>query len=318
MTTAIDVQNLQKSYGDRAVLHGLSFQIPTGQIFGFLGPNGSGKSTTIKILCGLLTPNAGSASILGYDVQTQIRAIRSQIGYMSQQFGLYDDLTVLQNIIFYGGLYGVNGTRFDERLEAVLGLTKITPYLNQKAGRLSGGWKQRLALACAILHEPKVIFLDEPTAGIDPVARRDLWDLLFDLSSQGVTLFVTTHYMDEAERCHQVAYIFEGRLIACGSSQELRALDSITPDGYRRLEILCDPFMGGYRLLDEHTAVNSVTIFGNALHTIVSNAFSDMQLRRYLQEAGINVVHMAEMSPTLEDVFVSLTQLALAHRESIQ
>lgn len=313
----IEIQALNKFYGTHQVLYDLAFSVEKGSIFGFLGPNGSGKSTTIKILCGLVAPTSGSASILGMDIRTDMEQIRQNIGYMSQQFGLYEDLTVLQNLRFYSGLYGVSGDRFKARLDEIVRLIKIGPYMHYKAGQLSGGWKQRLALGCAIIHEPPVIFLDEPTAGIDPVARRDLWDLLFDLSSQGITLFVTTHYMDEAERCHKVAYIYEGHLIAYGTSTELRAMDLITPQGTRRMEISCDPLMKAYRLLGQMPEVLDVTIFGVKLHILVSNTFTTEVLVRFLQGQGIAVQHADVIEPSLEDVFVTLTQHAIAQRPRI-
>lgn len=312
---AINVVHLNKSFGDVQVLYDLSFSVEKGSIFGFLGPNGSGKSTTIKILCGLLEFSSGSASILGLDVKTQMDHVRQKIGYMSQQFGLYGDLTVLQNLKFYGGLYGIEGKQFEKRVNEIAALTKIGPYLNQKARFLSGGWKQRLALGCAIIHEPPVIFLDEPTAGIDPVARRDLWDLLFDLSSQGITLFVTTHYMDEAERCNKVAYIYRGQLIAYGTNAELRRLPAVTPEGTRRLEIACDPIMTAYRLLSQQSGILDVTIFGSNIHVLASNALSDEQLLALLKTHQISVEHFVPINPSLEDVFVSLTQTALAQSQ---
>lgn len=314
MGNAIEIVNLNKSYGKHQVLHDLTFTVEKGSIFGFLGPNGSGKSTTIKILCGLLEANSGEARILGLDVHNQMEQIRHQIGYMSQKFGLYDDLTVLQNLRFYSGLYGLSGEHFKERLEEVVTLTKIGPYLDRKAGHLSGGWKQRLALGCAIIHEPPVIFLDEPTAGIDPVARRDLWDLLFDLASRGVTLFVTTHYMDEAERCHKVAYIFEGHLIAYGSSDELRQMEIVTPRGSRRLEVACEPLMEAYRLLHHVPEVMDVTIFGSRLHLVVSNLKTNEGLAEFLRSQEIDVISVKTIDPSLEDVFVTLTQHAIAEK----
>jgi ABC-type multidrug transport system ATPase subunit len=316
-TPTIEIRNLNKYYGNHHVLKDLSFSVEKGAIFGFLGPNGSGKSTTIKILCGLVQPTSGSASILGLNINKNMDSIRHRIGYMSQQFGLYGDLTVKQNLRFYSGLYGVSGELFNKRLDAIMHLTKIEPYLEQKAGVLSGGWKQRLALGCALIHEPPVIFLDEPTAGIDPVARRDLWDLLFDLSSQGVTLFVTTHYMDEAERCHKVAYIFEGRLIAYGTSDELRLQDNITPRGFRRVEVVCEPLMTAYRLLMEDTEVVDVTVFGAKLHMILPNRMTNDDLQAMLASQGVSIFSIQEIEPSLEDVFVTLTQQAIAAREAV-
>lgn len=314
---AISVSNLNKSFGPLQVLHDLSFSVEKGSVFGFLGPNGSGKSTTIKILCGLLSFSSGTAEVLGMDVRTQMDEIRQKIGYMSQQFGLYGDLTVYQNLKFYGGLYGIEGKAFTARVEEITELTKIGPYLYRKARFLSGGWKQRLALGCAIIHEPPVIFLDEPTAGIDPVARRDLWDLLFDLSSQGITLFVTTHYMDEAERCNKVAYIYRGKLIAYGTNAELRHLPAVTPPGTRRLEITCEPIMDAYRKLSTCEDVVDVTIFGSNIHVLVRDEMDDEQLMTYLRRKGITVTHLAKINPSLEDVFVSLTQNAIAQSQEV-
>jgi ABC-type multidrug transport system ATPase subunit len=260
----------------------------------------------------LLKPSQGSAKILGKNVMKEMDSIRHKIGYMSQKFSLYDDLTVTQNIRFYAGLYGISGQNFRDRLEEVVALTGIKKYLDFKAKSLSGGWKQRLALGCALVHEPEVIFLDEPTAGIDPVARRDLWDLLFDLSSKGITLFVTTHYMDEAERCHRVAYIYEGNLIADGSSNTLRNLDVITPEGFRRLEIVCKPLMSGYRLLKhEDHWIKDVTVFGTQLHALVSEKISNQGIEKLLAENGITLTQLQEIQPSLEDVFVTLTQNAI-------
>lgn len=308
---AIEITRINKLYGKHQVLYDLNFSVERGSVFGFLGPNGSGKSTTIKILCGLVKPNSGTASILGLNIRKSMPEIRRQIGYMSQQFGLYEDLTVRQNLKFYSGLYGLGREKFNQRLDAIVDLTKIGPYLNEKAGHLSGGWKQRLALACAIIHEPPVIFLDEPTAGIDPVARRDLWDLLFDLSSQGITLFVTTHYMDEAERCHKVAYIFEGRLIAYGTSSELRSMERITPEGTRRLKVDCHPLMRAYRSLQQLPDVLDATIFGAEIHLIVAERLTNSTLRQCLEYEGIAVQEIAAIEPSLEDVFVTLTQQAI-------
>jgi len=301
MNTVIQADQLTIRFGSFTAVDNVSFQIARGEVFGFLGPNGSGKTTIIKALCGLLQPSGGSGIILGMDIRKHAAEIRRHVGYMSQKFGLYEDLTVGENIAFYAGVYGIHGAQAEQRKQEVLALTGIEHYLNRRAGQLSGGWKQRLALACAIIHSPEVIFLDEPTAGIDPVARRALWDLIFRLSGQGVTFFVTTHYMDEAERCGRVGYIYLSKLVALGTVAELQRLPDANPAGTTRLQIdLPDPSSK----LEQVRTLNGVreaTIFGRSIHALVASDQIDA-LKAQLPNAAIQPIE-----PSLEDVFVTLT-----------
>ena len=302
---AIEARGLTKSYGDHVVVHDLSLQVWSGEIFGFLGPNGSGKSTTIKMLCGLIEPSGGKASICAIDIRTNGDAVRRAIGYMSQSFSLYEDLTVEENLEFYGRAYGLSRARRRTRIDELVGFSSLERFRRELAGTLSGGWKQRLALAAALLHEPRVLFLDEPTAGIDPVARRDLWDLLFRLSESGVALFVTTHYMDEAERCARVGYIDDGELIAIGSRDELKQLPGVTPPGTKRYSA-----HGGdaVRLLASARAepyVRDATVFGDSVHLVVD---ANVAAHQVAADLGISAAGVEEIEPSLEDVFVALTR----------
>lgn len=307
MDPTIRVEQLTKRFGKFTAVDNVSFSVTRGEIFGFLGPNGSGKSTVIRMLCGLLSPTEGDAWLLGMSVRRDTASIKRRIGYMSQHFSLYRDLTVRENMRFFGQLYGLSRVKIDERREVLSDYLGLHPYQNRQAGLLSGGWKQRLALASALMHEPDIVFLDEPTAGIDPVARRELWDLLFDLSAKGITLFVTTHYMDEAERCTVVAYIYLSRLIACGEPSALKQLPDVTPEGFRRIELSAQPLT---RLLDhfrKHPSVRSATIFGEAAHLVVEKGWDEEGIRRYGKEDGFGDLRIRTITPTLEDVFVSLT-----------
>src|SRR3954462_3711157 len=271
----ITLSHLTRRFGKLTAVDGVSFSVKRGEIFGLLGPNGAGKSTIIRMLCGVLEPSAGTASVLGYDVATNPELIKRRIGYMSQKFSLYADLSVRENIDFYGRIYGLSPQRLRERTKDVLDLTGMHDRLDQLAGTLSGGWKQRLALACALIHEPDVIFLDEPTAGIDPVARRQLWDLLFELSARGVTLFVTTHYMDEAERCTDVGYIYQSRLLVHGKPDEIKSLPDVTPAGTHRLEIEVASPAEQLAKLRKMPGVRDATLFGQTIHALAEQSVTE-------------------------------------------
>src|ERR1700716_869039 len=299
---SIIAKNLVRRFGDFVAVDGVSFRVGKGEIFGFLGPNGSGKTTVIKMLTGLLPLSGGSAWVEGLDVRTESEAVRERIGYMSQNFSLYYDLTVAENLQFYGRIYSLEPERLKRRMDEIVQLNGLAPYLARLAAQLSGGWKQRLALGCAMLHEPKLLFLDEPTAGIDPVARRQLWDLLFELSGQGITFFVTTHYMDEAERCNHVAYIYYGKLIADGTPEALKNLPDVQPAGTERIEIATPEVTRALRVARKLPGIRSATIFGESIHALVEEHFDPAELRANLQGNGIHVTEIRPLTPSLEDV----------------
>ncbi len=301
MSPVIKVQEATVRFGDFTAVDRVSFAVEPGDVFGLLGPNGSGKTTLIRALCGLLPLAGGSAWVLGRDTAREAEKVRSEIGYMSQKFSLYEDLTARENMDFYAGIYGLAAVEARGRKGELVERVGLGPYLDRRAGQLSGGWKQRLALACALLHRPRLVFLDEPTAGIDPVARRDLWDLLFQLSAEGVTLFVTTHYMDEAERCGRVGYLSRGRLLAIGTPEELRRWPGVTPPGTRRLEITGANMPELLRQLRVRPGVRQATIFGQAIHALVD-------ADRSLTDLGLEGAFARPSEPSLEDVFVALAR----------
>jgi ABC-2 type transport system ATP-binding protein len=299
---AVEAVGLTKRFGNFTAVDGVSFAVERGSIFGFLGPNGAGKTTTIRILLGLLRPTSGQATVLGYDVAQQPGQVKKRIGYLSQRFSLYEDLTVDQNLDFYGRTYGVRGAHLRERKEAVLrmaGLEGRQPVLTRN---LAGGWKQRLALGAAILHEPEILFLDEPTAGVDPISRRGFWDLLYGLAARGTTILVTTHYMDEAEHCQHLAFIQRGRIVAQGAPASLKE----SAMHGQVLEVDCSDPGGAIALLREMGTFQEVALYGALVHAVAPDAAATIPMvAETLRRAGVDVREIARISPSLEDVFIS-------------
>jgi ABC-2 type transport system ATP-binding protein len=302
---AVHIDKLVKRFGDFVAVDNVSIDVAQGEIFGFLGPNGAGKSTTIRILCGLLAPTSGKATVGGFDVATQPEEIKKRIGYMSQKFSLYDDLKVEENIEFFGGVYGVPPEQLPARRDYVLKMAGLKDKRMTMTRLLSGGWKQRLALGCAILHEPPILFLDEPTSGVDPIARRNFWHLIYELSAEGHTVFVTTHYMDEAEYCHRVALMYGGRVIALGSPAELKT--SLGTGHLLNLE--SSDLLQSMTVLEGKPGILDVAVFGGGLHIKVEDpATAIPEIYRQLEQAGISVVVLDSIMPSMEDVFVSLIE----------
>ena len=302
--SAVHIENLVKRFGDFVAVDNVSLDVARGEIFGFLGPNGAGKSTTIRIMCGLLAPSSGHATVGGFDVAKQSELVRENIGYMSQKFSLYDDLTVEENIEFFGGVYGVSPERLPQRQDYVLKMASLEDKRKDVTRDLPGGLKQRLALGCAILHEPPILFLDEPTSGVDPVARRNFWELIYRLSQAGHTIFVTTHYMDEAEYCHRVALMYAGRVIALGSPAELKQ-----SFGARHLLMLeTTDLLGAMRALQGRQGIVDVAVFGSGLHITVAEARGSDEVRTALSAARIKIDSLEPIPPSMEDVFVGLIE----------
>jgi ABC-2 type transport system ATP-binding protein len=303
--SAVHIENLVKRFGDFVAVDSVSLDVAPGEIFGFLGPNGAGKSTTIRILCGLLPPTSGKASVGGFDVKTQPEDIKKNIGYMSQKFSLYDDLTVQENIEFFGGVYGVSQEKLIERRNYVLKMAGLEDKRDTMTKLLAGGWKQRLALGCAILHEPPIVFLDEPTSGVDPIARRSFWQLIYQLSAAGQTVFVTTHYMDEAEYCHRVALMYGGSVIALGSPAELKRSLGVGT----LLNLVTSDLLPCMTVLENRKHILDLAVFGGGLHLKVDDADAAIaEIRSALAEAGIQIKTLEPITPSMEDVFVSLIE----------
>lgn len=302
---AIETSELTRKFDRVTAVNNLSLSIEEGEIFGFLGPNGAGKSTAIRMLCGILEPTSGSATVGGYNIITEADKIKTIIGYMSQSFGLYQDLTVEENLAFFSKLYITDKKEALRSREEIIDTTGLGRYLKYLAANLSGGWKQRLALACAVVHRPRILFLDEPTAGIDPVSRRIMWDFLYDLARNGMTLFVTTHYMEEAERCNKIGFIWEGNLVAYDTPQGIKDNFNL----YQIIKIQCKKINEVFKLLQGHELIKDINIYGDALHLAVDSAEEAMPaLNHFLQDKAIKINEMNTISPSIEDVFVALSK----------
>jgi ABC-2 type transport system ATP-binding protein len=304
-TPAVVVRDLEKRFGAFVAVNRVSFEVARGEVFGFLGPNGAGKSTTIRMLCGILAPTAGSGTVAGFDIRTQPERIKANIGYMSQKFSLYDDLTVEENIDFYSGIYGISPERRRQRKQWVIEMAGLDHHRGRRTSVLSGGWKQRLALGCAIIHEPPILFLDEPTSGVDPLSRRQFWDLIYQMADGGVTVFVTTHYMDEAEYCDRLGLIYRGELIASGTPEALKT-QLMREDV---LEVLCPHPEDVMADLERVPGVVEVALFGKGLHVVADDAARVAPgIAAHLRAAGRPDARVEKITPSLEDVFVSLIE----------
>ena len=302
---SIEVNNLSKKFGSFTAVDSISFSVRKGEIFGFLGANGAGKSTAIKMLCGILEPTSGDALVGGFSVKNEPDKVKQHIGYMSQRFSLYNDLTVEENINFFGGVYGLEGDKFKERKQWVLKTANLIGQEKILTGSLPGGIKQRLALGTAVIHQPGIVFLDEPTSGVDPISRRNFWDLINELSAQGTTILVTTHYLEEAEFCNNIILINAGKLIAEGTSKELKT-------NYLKntiLEIECEKVVTAMEILEKEEFVDETSIFGNQIHIIVNDKYkNEEQVKNVLNRNSINVKRIDKIVPTLEDVFIHLLE----------
>jgi len=303
MNYAVEAEGLTKCFDDFVAVDHISFQVRQGEIFGFLGPNGSGKTTTIRMLCGLLAPTAGRARVLGFDVARQPEEVKSRIGYMSQRFSLYSDLTVRENLEFYAGIYRLSPRESRQRIADFLQLVGLRGRERERVDSLSGGWKQRLALGCAILHRPQMLFLDEPTGGVDPASRREFWDLIYAMSAAGTTVFVTTHYMDEAEHCHTIGLMYQGRLVACDSPEGLKA-QAMRGQVW---ELACEPLVEALDLLPRLPGIQEAATYGPLLHVIAGKE-DGPAIRAGLEQHGIRVLGLQAVPPSLEDVFITLVR----------
>ena len=311
---AIELDALTKRFGAFTAVDRVSMSVEKGEIFGFLGANGAGKSTAIRMLCGLLTPTAGTGRVLGIDVAHDPEGVKRSIGYMSQRFSLYDDLSVLQNLRFFGGVYGLRGARARERERWAIEMANLTGKEHRLTGELPGGWKQRLALACAVLHEPRVVFLDEPTSGVDPISRRHFWALIDDMSDRGVTVFVTTHYLDEAEYCHRLALIHAGRLVALGTVGEFKEVFS----DRAVLEVTAPRLSDALELIGEQDWALETSVFGTRVHVVVLDGDEGRrQIASLLDEQGNSATSIEHIVPSLEDVFIHHVEAEETRRNAV-
>ncbi len=301
---AASVDGLERRFGSFVAVNKVSFEVRRGEIFGFLGPNGAGKSTTIRMMTGILAPTGGRGTVAGFDIRTQAELVKTQVGYMSQKFSLYEDLTVEENIDFYSGIYRVDSRKRAARKAWVLEMAGLQDHRRSRTAILSGGWKQRLALGCAILHEPPIVFLDEPTSGVDPISRRRFWELIYELSAQGITVFVTTHYMDEAEYCDRLALIYRGELIASGSPTSLKT--EVMQQAV--LEVMTDRPQDAMSEVEAVPGVVEVALFGAGLHAVVEDPALAGAIRERLEAQHYEVEGVEQIVPSLEDVFVSLIE----------
>jgi len=302
---AVDVRGLTRVFDSFVAVDHIDLQVSSGTVFGFLGPNGAGKSTTIRMLCGILRPTAGEGSVGGFDIVRQTDRLKSHIGYMSQRFSLYEDLTVWENLQFFAAIYNVRGAQRAARIAWAIDMAGLHGREQMRTAELAGGWRQRLALGCAVLHEPPILFLDEPTSGVDPASRRNFWEMIGELVSRGITVFVTTHYMDEAEHCDQLALIYGGRLVATGSPATLKQRHM----SRALLELESSELMGAYTALKPEPTLASVALFGNALHLVTADeAPAREAIERRLRAAGIAVHRLERIEPSLEDTFVSIVE----------
>lgn len=306
MEYAIEINHLTKKFGDFTAVNDVSFNVKKGEVFGFLGPNGSGKTTVIRMLMGLITPTFGTGRVLGYDISKNIQGIKEEIGYMSQKFSLYEDLTVEENLDFYAGAYGISQDKLKEKKKEIIKMADLEGRENMITSNLSGGWKQRLALGCAIIHEPKILFLDEPTGGVDPIARRDFWDLIYNLSKQGVTILVTTHYMDEAEHCNTIGFIYYGDLLMLDRPNNMK--DRVIDGDIIEIKVLNT--LRTIDLLKLKDGVKDASVYGTGVHALVESGFPLDKLENYLIENGQKLDSIKKVKPSLEDVFVFLVEKA--------